>query len=402
MEKKRIIIRNPQIYSGFCHIGSCMAFVWIPGEGVEHQFIFQDLAYSDSLETLSLKKDLYICSGTGEEFVVQDFRLDDVTNMKEIHGWASDISRLNRSFIEVKAALPDQKGMLSQKTQLKAIRTMSSMVNAVRGETRIQIRETQEAAVQLLGEIVQTPSAIINLMSVRSFDDYTYAHSINVATLALMIGHGMDLSPPDLKILGTAALLHDVGLLKVPLEVLHKETKLSEEEFELIRQHPQLGYDLVAPAADLDPRIKLTVLHHHEKFQGGGYPKGLRGSAIPLFARVVAIADVYDALTSPRPFRPEISPYDAVRILLSNTENQFDPKILAVFVRRMSLFPPGSMVRLNDGSEALVIRPNPGAHLRPVVRLVLDADGKRAYTTSNLDLCQSDLYVVGPGTSAGS
>ena len=398
MERKRIIIRNPQIYSGFCHIGSCMAFVWIPGEGGGHQFIFQDLCYSDSLETLSLKKDLYLCAGTGEEFVVQDFRLDDITNMKEIHGWASDISHLNRSFVEVKADLPDQKGMLSQKTQLKAIRTMSAMVNAVRGETRIQMRETQEAAGQLLGEIVHTPNAIINLMAVRSFDDYTYAHSINVATLALMIGHAMDMSQADLKVLGMAGLLHDVGLLKLSLDVLNKETKLSAEEFEQVRQHPQLGYDLVSPAADLDPRIRQTVLYHHEKFQGGGYPKGLKGHSIPLFARIVAIADVYDALTSPRPFRPEINPYEAVRILLSNSENQFDPEILAVFVRRMSLFPPGSMVRLNDGSEALVIRPNPGAHLRPVVRLVLDVQGKRAYTTSNLDLCQSDLYVVGPGS----
>lgn len=399
MEKNRIIIRNPQIYSGFCHIGSCMAFVWIPGDAGEHQFIFQDLCYSDSIETLSLKKDLYLCAGTGEEFVVQDFQLDDVTNMKEIRGRASDIARLSRSFVEVKADLPDQKGMLSQKTQLKAIRTMSAMVNAVRGESRIQMRETQEAAGQLLGEIVHTPNAIINLMAVRSFDDYTYAHSINVATLALMIGHAMDLPQADLKILGMAGLLHDVGLLKLPLEVLNKETKLSEEEFEQVRQHPQLGYDLVAPVADLDPRVRQAVLHHHEKFQGGGYPKGLKGHSIPLFARIVAIADVYDALTSPRPFRPQINPYEAVRILLSNTDNQFDPEILAVFVRRMSIFPPGSMVRLNDGSEALVIRPNPGAHLRPIVRLVRDVEGKRAYTTSNLDLCQSDLYVVGPGNN---
>jgi len=221
---------------------------------------------------------------------------------------------------------------------------------------------------------------------------------MNVATLALMVGHYSDLPQAYLKVLGMAGLLHDVGLLKIPLEVLNKEAKLTAEEFEQIRQHPQLGCDLVSPAADLDPRIRQTILHHHEKFQGGGYPKGLKGISIPLFARVVAIADVYDALTSPRPFRPAINPYDAVRILLSNAENQFDPEILSVFVRRMSLFPPGSMVRLNDGSEALVIRPNPGAHLRPIVRLVRDVDGKRAYTTSNLDLCQSDLYVVGPGS----
>jgi len=400
VEKKRIVIRSPQIYSGFCHIGSCMAFVWIVGEAGDHQFIFQDLACSDSLETLSLKKDLYLCAGTGEEYIIQDFRLDEVTNMKEIRGWASDIAHLNRSFVEAKTELPDQKGMLSPKTQQKAIRTMSSMVNAVRGDARIQMREAQEAATQLLGEVSHTPHAIVNLMAVRSFDDYTYAHSINVATLALTIGHGMRMSPSEMKILGMAALLHDVGLLKLPLELLHKEAQLTEEEFEQVRQHPQLGYDLVAPAVDLDPRIKQTVLHHHEKFQGGGYPKGLKGHAIPLFARIVAIADVYDALTSPRPFRPQIYPYDAIRILLSNTENQFDPEILAVFVRRMSIFPPGSMVRLNDGSEALVIRPNPGAHLKPVVRLVRDMQGMRAYTTNNLDLVQSDLYVVGPGTSS--
>ena len=361
MEKKQIVIQNPLIFSGYSHIGSCRAFIWSPREeGEKFKFEFRDLCYSDSIETLSFRQDLYLCTGTGEEFLVQGFELTEVISMREIHGLAEDISPLNRSFPEVKAASPNMEGMLSQRTQLKAIRTVSSMVNIVRSKQRIQTQETREAAGMIIGEIAASPDAIINLMAVKSFDDYTYAHSINVATLALTIGHYMKLPKADLLILGMGALLHDIGRLRINLEILNKEGKLTENEFKRVRQYPQIGYELLKSSVDLDPRVLQTVLYHHEKFHGGGYPRGLKGKDIHLFARIVAIAEVYDALTSPRPYRPAMNPYDAIRVLLSNTENQFDPEILAVFVKRMSLFPPGSMVKLSDGSEALVIRPNPG------------------------------------------
>ncbi len=403
-EKNENVVSNPQIYSGFSHIGSCRAFIWYPKEeDGRYRFSFLDLCYSDSIETLRLRSDLYLCAASGEDYLVKDFQLTDVTNTKAIHGFAASISPLSENFIEVKAVLPNKEGMLSQNTQLKAIRTVSTMGTAIRNRKRLQLHETRETSGMLLAEIIKTPDAIINLLAVKSFDDYTYAHSINVATLALTIGHAMNLSKPDLQVLGTGALLHDVGRLRLDLAVLQKKGTLTDKEFEGIREHPRLGLEILKPCADLDPRVREIVLSHHEKFQGGGYPDGLKGKDIPLFARIVSIADVYDALTSPRPYRPPIKPYEAIRILLSNIDNQFDPEILAVFLKRVSLFPPGSMVRLSDGSVALVIRPNPGAHLRPIVRLVQDAKGNRAYTTGNLDLCQSpDLYVVGPVTEGKS
>ena len=166
---------------------------------------------------------------------------------------------------------------------------------------------------------------------------------------------------------------------------------------ELIRQHPRTGYEMLLKSPEITEWSRLVVLQHHEKFNGGGYPSNLRGTEISMMARVVAVADVYDALTTARPFRPAMSPYLSTKLLLSNTDNQFDPAILAVFLRRMSIYPPGSVVRLNDGSLAAVARSNPGAMLRPVVRMMKDPHGRDITGTPELDLLfEKNLYITGP------
>ena len=392
------IVANPQIFSGFNHLGSCREFVWIhnPNSQDSH-FILRDLHCSDSFESLMLRKDLYLCSETGEEFVVKEFKLLDVSDPKSITGTALTFGVMTDKFPEIKSSFPIQNAMISKPTQLLAIRAVSTLINAVEAEKRIPTRETKEVAAQLIAEIARTPDAVLNLLAVKAYDDYTYAHNVNVATLSLMIGHTMELSQNGLNSLGVGALLHDIGKLRISKGILNKVGSLNSDEFDLIRQHPRTGFEMLRASKEIGEQSKLIVLQHHEKFQGGGYPDGLKGNEITVMARIVSVADVYDALTSSRPFRPAMSPYLSMKILLSNSENQFDPAILAVFMRRMSIYPPGSAVCLNDGAIATVARLNPGAMLRPIVRIVKDPDGNEIATTEELDLLfEKNRYVVGP------
>ncbi|HOY66203.1 MAG TPA: HD-GYP domain-containing protein [Candidatus Ozemobacteraceae bacterium] len=394
------VVSYPQIFSGFSHIGSCREFVWIHHpNAAECRFIMKDLHCGDSFENLMIRKDLFLCSESGEEYVVKDFQLLDISDPTNILGTAGYFGIMTDKFPEVKSSIPLQNAMVSKPTQLLAIRAVSTLISAVESEKAIPTRETREVAAQLIAEIARTPDAVLNLLAVRAYDDYTYAHNVNVATLSLMIGQAMGLSRNDLHSLGVGALLHDIGKLKVAKEILNKIGPLTPKEFDLIRQHPRVGYEMLRSSREIGEWSKLIVLQHHEKFQGGGYPAGLKGNEISVMARIVAIADVYDALTTSRPFRPAMSPYLSTKILLSNTENQFDPAILAVFLRRMSVYPPGSLVRLNTGVIAAVARSNPGAILRPIVRLLKDAQGLDVINTKEIDLLfEKNLYIVGPHT----
>ncbi|HNW35265.1 MAG TPA: HD-GYP domain-containing protein [Candidatus Ozemobacteraceae bacterium] len=392
------VVPYPQIFSGFSHIGSCREFVWIqqPDEA-DCRFIMRDLRCGDSFENLMIRKDLFMCSEAGEEFVVKDFRLLDITDPQNIVGTAHYFGIMTDKFPEVKSSIPMQNVMISKPTQLLAIRAVSTMISAVEAEKRIPTRETREVAAQLVAEIARTPDALLNLLAVRAFDDYTYAHNVNVATLSLVIGQAMGISRNDLHSLGVGALLHDIGKLKITKDILNKVGPLNQNELGLIRQHPRIGYEMLHSSKEIGEWSKLIVLQHHEKFQGGGYPDGLKGNEISVMARIVAIADVYDALTTARPFRPAMSPYFSTKILLSNTENQFDPAILAVFLRRMSIYPPGSLVRLNTGAIAAVIHSNPGAILRPIVRMMKDPQGQEIRNSVEIDLLfEKGLYITGP------
>ncbi|MFZ2956741.1 MAG: HD-GYP domain-containing protein [Candidatus Ozemobacteraceae bacterium] len=393
-----ISIANPQLYSGFNHVGSCRFFVWVPStKPEERHFFIKELVCSNSFDTLLLQKDLYLCAESGEEYLVKEFQITDVSDPNNIRGVASLFSPLTAKFPEVKSSFVVENGLVAQSTQLLAIRAVSSMIGSIQSEMQINTREMRDAVGELVADISQAPDAVINLLAVKSYDDYTYAHNINVATLSLVMGHTMGLSRDELHWLGIGALLHDIGKLKIALSILNKEGALTEVELETIRTHPQIGYDMVANSKDVDQRALMIILQHHEKFGGKGYPNNLSKNDISLFARIAAIADVYDALTTPRPFRPAISPYLSMKILLSNSENHFDPAVLAVFLKRMSIYPPGSSIILNTGAIAAIIRPNPGAMLRPVIRLLKGPDGKSLSSDEDIDLLlHQNLYITGP------
>ncbi len=400
--RQNIKLTDVTIFTGYSYIGSCREFVWIPGDRIgtkqmPSRFIFRGLKCEYDVEALMIRKDLYLRTTDGKEYIVADFQITDINDIENVGGIAKNFALLFEKFPEMKAITDGEKVVISKKTQVVAFKAVSNVIHSVRAGHGIDSGQTKEVSEKLVEEVLQAPDAIMNLMNIKSFDDYTFTHNVNVATISLLIGQALGLTLDDMNELGTGALLHDVGKLKIPLSILNKDGKLTDEEFSEMRSHPTYGYEILCKSSGITERAKMVCLQHHEKFGGGGYPKRLKGQQINLFARICAVADVYDALTTDRPYRVAMSPYEAMKILNAGIDNHFDPKVLTAFIRKFSLYPAGSLVALNDGSVALVLKNNPGSVIRPVIKVVRDAKNKKLKDRVEIDLREfKDLYIKGP------
>lgn len=209
------------------------------------------------------------------------------------------------------------------------------------------------------------------LHGIRNYDDMTYVHSLNVALICNIFGGWLKFSKEDIKQLTLAGLLHDIGKLLIPREILTKEGKLTKEEYEIVKTHPIKAYQAIKDSP-IDIRVKYAVLMHHERCDGSGYPNGFNGEQIDAFSKIVAIADVYDAMTSNRRYRQAICPFDVVENFERDGFLKFDPRYLMTFMERIVESYMHNIVRLNDGREGEVIMINKLALSRPVVRIGKD------------------------------
>ena len=212
--------------------------------------------------------------------------------------------------------------------------------------------------------------AVVDIMSLKSYDDYTYYHSISVAVMSTAIGQQMGLSRTDLKRLCKSALLHDIGKTSIPIEIIKKPAKLDSSEFAMVKNHSPAGYHYLAGTV-LDSRdydMLRAVLHHHERVDGSGYPNGFTEENIPLWSRIIAVADVYDALTSNRPYRTPLQPADAVEFLMASIGRDFDYDVVVGFFNKVEIYPIGTKLELSNGKVAVVY--NNENSMRPVVRVI--------------------------------
>lgn len=247
-----------------------------------------------------------------------------------------------------------------------------------------------EKVIKIVGsisdELINNPNIMVNLVEVRAMNDYTFAHCLGVGILAMVTAIGLGYSYQRLKELGIGAILHDIGKAFIPDEVLYKPGPLSKEEYEAIKTHTKLGYDCIRDCNDFSMSAAHVAWEHHEKYDGTGYPRGLRGKSIHEYARITALADVYDALTTNRSYREQIMPHEAIEYLRDAEGIAFDPKIAEVFLEKIAPFPVGSMVLLNNGEKAVVVRINQEFPGRPVVATVFDQTGSQLEQPVERDL----------------
>ena len=245
---------------------------------------------------------------------------------------------------------------------------------ALRAEGLACVRESnidkcQKIASKIVEEILNKGKITLDLTDLRSFDDYTYAHSVNVAVISCAIGFGMRLNEEELTDLVTAALLHDLGKLSIPSEILNKPGRLTQEEYQIMKSHPLLSYELIKERWDLSSHIKVAVLYHHENVDGSGYPEGIEGIEQTLYTRILHVADVYDALVSKRPYKNPYSPYEASEYLMGGSGIMFDRNVVATLLKYVPLYPKGKQVLLSDGRTGIIMENTEYHNLRPVVKL---------------------------------
>lgn len=214
---------------------------------------------------------------------------------------------------------------------------------------------------------------LFQMIDIRDYDSYTYSHSLYVGLLSVLLGRYMGLSAPQLNDLALCGLLHDIGKTELPIEITNKPGPLTKEEYNIMKQHPVLSYRKLKASGQFSELILEGIRAHHEKFDGSGYPLGLAGKDIPMYGRILAIADVYDALNSTRPYRKAWTPRRVFDYLMSCSNTHFDPELLGFFLQCISAYPVGTPVRLSDGSTAVVRDNTPGFSLRPIIRFLTPA-----------------------------
>lgn len=232
--------------------------------------------------------------------------------------------------------------------------------------------------------ITANPSAMFWMNRIKHRDAYTAEHCQRVAILAMAFARYLGMSTVDMETAGLCGLLHDIGKMQVPHRVLNKPGALNAAEMEIVRQHTRHGHDLLRQQ-DLDPIVATVCLDHHERLDGAGYPRGLQAWQISRFARLVAIVDVFDAITSDRCYRAGLPTTDAMRILYRERDRQFDAGMIEAFIRMIGVYPPGSLVELNSGEVAVVISNHPSYKLRPRVEILLGPD-KQSVPPQTIDL----------------
>lgn len=242
--------------------------------------------------------------------------------------------------------------------------------HAVETLQQLDLEEAVNVAEKIVEQLLEANTISLDMLDLRTFDDYTYRHSVNVAILSVVIGMGMGYTNEELVDLCSAAIFHDLGKLSISKDILNKPGKLTPEENELLRSHSQMSYDMLKEKWNIPSRVKAAVLSHHENEDGSGYPNGLTGDNIHMFAKIIHVADVYDALSNERAYKKAYSYSESLEYLMGGCGTLFDQTVVQAFMDKVPVYPKGVSIILSDGREAIVVENHLGNPLRPTVRFL--------------------------------
>ncbi len=274
------------------------------------------------------------------------------------------------------------------KSQIKHMMTTPTIKISVEGKKVLEIVD------KLMTNILQNDNIIMNLSDIRSVDDYTFSHSVNVCILSLITGVSMGIKGDNLRNLGVGALLHDIGKVRIDEAILQKPSSLTVSEYDETRRHTVYGFEILKNSSDINSTAHIIALSHHERIDGSGYPYNLKNGDIPMPARIVAVADVFDALTTDRVYRKKMLANEVVDYMCSLANKHFDKAVLDAFIKHIANYPVGTAIVLNSGEKGLVAKYNPGFPNRPVIRVVIDEDGKMLYKHREVDLSRKLEYRI--------
>ncbi len=285
--------------------------------------------------------------------------------------------------------------LVTIQTRIDATKAVKETMNGIRKGLGLDGDKVCKSVDKLMDELVANRNIIYNLVDIRAMNDYNFGHSIAVCILSLLAGIFAGFGYRKLKELGVGAILHDIGKVFISEKILNKKDKLSPEEYQEIQKHTILGYEFLRKNNQISAVSAHVAWQHHEHFDGSGYPRGLKGNEIHEFARIVAVADVFDALSTDRIYRKRFFPHEVVEYIRDKGKELFDPDFTRILLERIAPFPIGATVLLNTGEKAVVMKVTKDMPSRPLVKVIIDKDGVINQQPVDLDL-KKDLtkYII--------
>lgn len=304
----------------------------------------------------------------------------------------------NISIMELKRVKDDNveinRKKIVKKTYFNAVSLTKSISNRIGSGEKISLKKAKRVLESITNLIIEEESMLLGMTTIKDYDEYTYNHSVNVSILSITLGHRLGLSRKTLLDLGLSALLHDMGKIEVPKEILNKPIDFTEEDWEIIMKHPAWGALAVFRMKDIDKSSMsafICAFEHHINYDLSGYPKLRKKIKQHLFSRIITISDQYDAMTSSRVYsRIPIPPDKALSIIVERGGTQLDPALMKIFINMIGTYPLGSLVMLDTNELGLVFEsnPNPDFSNRPRLHILIDSKGNK--TKNTVDLMEKD------------
>lgn len=273
----------------------------------------------------------------------------------------------------------------------RAKQAVVSMFQEVRMGNAVSADAAGELVEEISASVMRNPGALISLARLKTADDYTYMHSVAVCALMVSLARQLGLGEQDVREAGMAGLLHDLGKALMPMDVLNKPGKLTDDEFDIIKRHPVEGHRLLVEGNSYSDIVLDVCLHHHEKTDGSGYPDRLPGERISLFAKMGAVCDVYDAITSNRPYKAGWDPAESIRKMTEWSKGHFDEPVFQAFIKSIGIYPVGSLVKLGSGRLAVVVEQSEKSLLTPRVKVFFSTKSQTYILPEMLDLSRPSV-----------
>lgn len=274
---------------------------------------------------------------------------------------------------------------------------IASMFNDARMGKVVKAGDAMPLVEEISASVFRHPSALISVARIKTHDEYTFMHSVAVCALMVALARQLNLDPHLVKEAGIGGLMHDLGKAVMPLEVLNKPGKLTDDEYSIMKLHPEAGWKMLHDSGEATQGTLDIALHHHEKVDGTGYPKGLKGDQISLLSRMGAVCDVYDAVTSNRPYKQGWDPAESIKRMAS-WKGHFDETIFKAFVRSIGIYPIGALVRTKTDKLGVVIEQNEVSMLKPKIRVFFSARSNAPIEQKVFDLaspaCREEIAGV--------
>lgn len=294
---------------------------------------------------------------------------------------------------KIKASM-DQELVRAHKICSRAKEAVTQMFAEARMGKAVNAEHCRAMVEEISSSVSRNPGALISLARLKSADEYTYMHSVAVCALMIALARELEFDEAQVQQAGMAGLLHDMGKALIPVEVLNKPGRLTDEEFAIVKAHPEKGYEMLAEAGTAGEAVMNACLHHHEKVDGSGYPHGLKNDELSMLSKMTAVCDVYDAITSNRPYKRGWDPAESLRKMAEWSEGHFDPQVFQAFVKSIGIYPTGSLVRLRSKRLAVVVEQGEKSLLKPKVKVFYSMVNKARIPPVMVDLAAANCTEV--------